>query len=80
MWVRTSFMLPDGYHIEKDADLLTLLRSDGSVVARFSVRGVEWSEVELAVESDARGTVQCTVPLASRLPTLVASQLHRRGE
>ena len=72
-------MLPNGYHIEKDADLLTLLRSDGSVVARFSVRGVEWSEVELAVESDARGTVQCTV---HRVPSTHARRksLHRRGE
>ena len=47
------FVLPDGYHLERDADVLTLLRADDSVVARFSVQGVEWSEVERVAEQDA---------------------------
>ncbi len=46
-------MLPVGYHIEPGADVLTLLRADDSVVARFSLRGVEWSEVERMAEEDA---------------------------
>lgn len=46
-------MLPDGYYIERDPDTLTLRRADGSVVARFTVRGSEWSEVERAAEEDA---------------------------
>jgi len=46
-------VLPDGYHTERDADLLTLLRADGSVVARFSARGVEWPEVERTAAQDA---------------------------
>jgi hypothetical protein len=46
-------VLPDGYHMERDADLLTLLRCDGSVVARFSARGAEWREVERAAKEDA---------------------------
>jgi len=47
-------LLPDGYRIERDADVLTLLRADDSVVGRFSVRGVEWSEVKRIAEDDAR--------------------------
>ena len=55
------FVLPDGYHIERDTDVLTLLRADDSVVARFSVRGVEWSEVEKAAEEDARRSTHRTL-------------------
>jgi hypothetical protein len=58
---RIKVMLPDGYHIVRDADILTLLRADGSVVARFSVRGVQWSEVERTAEMDARWMVRRTV-------------------
>jgi hypothetical protein len=46
-------MLPDGYHIERGADVLTLLRADDSMVARFSARGAEWHEVERAATEDA---------------------------
>jgi hypothetical protein len=46
-------MLPDGYNIERDADLLTLLRANGSVMARFSARGVERQEVERVAAEDA---------------------------
>jgi len=51
-WVRNIFVLPDGYHTERDADVLTLLRADGSVVARFSARGVKWPEVERTAAQD----------------------------
>lgn len=46
-------MLPHGYHIERDADVLTLLRANCSVVARFSARGVRWQEVERTAAEDA---------------------------
>jgi hypothetical protein len=46
-------VLPDGYHTERDADVLTLLRADGSVVARFSASGVQRSEVERTAAQDA---------------------------
>ena len=46
-------MLHDGYHLERDADVLTLLRGDSSVVARFSARGAEWQEVERVATEDA---------------------------
>ena len=59
-------MLPDGYRIERDVDILTLLRADGSVVARFSARGVEWAEVERAAAEDA-GILHYRRP--SRAPT-----------
>jgi hypothetical protein len=51
--VRTFAVLPDGYHTESDADVLTLLRADGSALARFSVRGVVWEAVERAATEDA---------------------------
>jgi hypothetical protein len=46
-------VLPDGYDIERDADVLTLLRADGSAVARFSARGVKWKAVERTAAPDA---------------------------
>ena len=52
---RPTPVLPDGYDIERDADVLTLLRADGSVVARFSARGVELQEVERLAAQDAAG-------------------------
>ena len=48
-----EFNLPFGYYLERYADLLILRRSDGSDVAAFSARGVDLSEVELAVWEDA---------------------------
>ena len=45
--------LPFGYHLERDADLLVLRRSDGSFVAAFNIRSVNLLEVELAVWEDA---------------------------
>jgi len=48
-----EFKLPFGYYLQRYADLLILRRSDGSVVAAFSARGVDLSEVELAVWEDA---------------------------
>lgn len=46
-------VLPDGYHIERDADVMALLRADGSVVAHFSARGAESQEVERTALADA---------------------------
>jgi hypothetical protein len=46
-------MFPDGYHIERDADVLILLRCDDSVAARFGARGVEWQELERMATEDA---------------------------
>ncbi len=51
--VRSLSLLPDGYHIERDPEVLTLLRADGTVVGRFSARGVEWREVTLLAAADA---------------------------
>ena len=44
-----GFWLPFGYHLERDADLLVLRRSDGSFVAAFSAVGADLFEVELRV-------------------------------
>jgi hypothetical protein len=46
-------LLPFGYYLEHDADLLTLRRSDSSFVAAFSALGLDPVEVELAVYEDA---------------------------
>jgi hypothetical protein len=48
-----GFVLPFGYYLERDADLLMLRRSDGTFVAAFSARGVDLFEVELVVWEDA---------------------------
>ena len=48
-----GFWLPFGYHLERDADLLVLRRSDGSFVAAFSAVGADLFEVELTVWEDA---------------------------
>jgi hypothetical protein len=48
-----GFKLPFGYYLERDADLLVLRRSDGTLVAAFSVRDVDLFEVGLTVWEDA---------------------------
>ncbi len=45
--------LPFGYYVERDPDLLTLHRSDGSFVGAFSARGVDPFEIELTVWEEA---------------------------
>ncbi len=45
--------LPFGYYVERNPDLLTLHRADGSFVAAFSASGVDPLEVELTVWEDA---------------------------
>jgi hypothetical protein len=44
--------LPPGYHAHLDPEFLVLGRTDGSVVARFSGRGVVAEEVERAAWED----------------------------
>ena len=48
-----GFTLPFGYHLQCDADLLIVRRSDGSFVAAYSARNVDPFEVECAVWEDA---------------------------
>jgi hypothetical protein len=50
---RKSSTLPFGYYVELEQDVLLLRRSNGSLVAVFSVRGVDLFEVELTVWEDA---------------------------
>jgi hypothetical protein len=47
--------LPPGYHVELDADLVTLLREDGFVVGAFVARAAP-SEVAKAAEEDYRAS------------------------
>ena len=44
--------LPPGYRTRFDPDVLVLERTDGSVVARFGVRGLAAEEVERAARED----------------------------
>ena len=46
--------LPPGYHVELDADLMELRRSDGSLVAAFSARGAAPAEVTRTAEEEYR--------------------------
>ena len=45
--------LPPGYSLERNADMIALLRDDGSMVAVFSVRGVDTEEIERDAKEDA---------------------------
>lgn len=45
-----SLELPTGYYLERDPDILTLRRSDGSVVGAFSAQGVAPEAVRRTVE------------------------------
>jgi DNA-binding SARP family transcriptional activator len=47
---RLSLELPIGYYLERDPDILTLRRPDGSVVGAFSVQGVSPEAVRRTVE------------------------------
>ena len=46
--------LPPGYYLERDPDIWTLRRSDGSSVAAFSARGVVAETIEGAAWEDPR--------------------------
>jgi hypothetical protein len=50
---QNEYWLPLGYYLERDADLLVLRRSGGTLVAAFSARGVDPFEVELTAWEDA---------------------------
>ena len=67
--------LPPGYHAHLDPEFLVLSRTDGSVVARFSSRGLVAEQVERAAWEDhgnAGGSCPQAVPLACAvLPLLV---------
>jgi LuxR family maltose regulon positive regulatory protein len=49
--------LPTGYRLRRDSDILTLCRSDDSIVARFSAAGADLNEVRKAAEQDYQGTI-----------------------
>lgn len=50
--VRWEGGLPPGYRLREDADLLILLRPDGSLVAAFSAPGVDPLEVIIEAWED----------------------------
>jgi len=49
-----KILLPPGYRLERDADLLELRRTDGSLVAAFSARGASPAAVVREAEEDHR--------------------------
>jgi hypothetical protein len=75
--------LPPGYHAHLDPDILVLRRTDGSMVACFSGRGLVAEEVERAAwedYTDASGGSPQAEPLAcvGALPLLVLTLLFGR--
>jgi DNA-binding SARP family transcriptional activator len=48
-----SLELPTGYYLERDPDILTVRRSDGSVVGAFSIQGVAPEAVYSTIEEAA---------------------------
>jgi hypothetical protein len=70
--------LPPGYHAHLDPDILVLRRTDSSVIARFSGRGLVAEEVERAAWEDYTDASGGLCP--SRAPSVrcrpVASRPH----
>jgi LuxR family transcriptional regulator, maltose regulon positive regulatory protein len=51
----SSLDLPTGYYLERDPDILTLRRLDGSIVSAFSARGTAPEAVRRMVEETVQG-------------------------
>src|SRR5215210_583151 len=51
----SSLDLPTGYYMERDPDILTLRRLDGSIVSAFSARGAAPEAVRRTVEETVQG-------------------------
>src|SRR5919112_1843435 len=51
----SSLDLPTGYYLERDPDILTLRRLDGSIVSAFSARGAAPEAVRRMVEETVQG-------------------------
>jgi LuxR family maltose regulon positive regulatory protein len=51
----SSLDLPTGYYLERDPDILTLRRLDGSIVSAFSARGTAAEAVRRMVEETVQG-------------------------
>src|SRR5918998_1756907 len=51
----SSLDLPTGYYLERDPDILTLRRLDGSIVSAFSARGAAPEAVRQTVEETVQG-------------------------
>jgi hypothetical protein len=64
--------LPPGYHAHLDPDVLVLRRADGSVVARFSGRGLVAETVEQAAWEDHGVAAEGSSP--SRAPSRAPSR------
>src|SRR5215207_715473 len=73
--------LPTGYHLGMDADILTLCRSDDSIVARFSAAGADLNEVRKAAEQDYYpGTIyDHEAPIPDALPDQPCLQVRFFG-
>ncbi len=60
--------LPPGYHLERDPDILTLHRPDGSLLGAFSTRGVRTEAVLRTAEDDCQGYPIYNGPEAYAVP------------
>jgi hypothetical protein len=62
MCTETSYYLPPGYRLEREPDVLTLRRSDGSFVGAFSARGVSEQALLQLAKDDRLGYPAYTGP------------------
>jgi len=53
-------VLPPGYRVGMDPDVLVLLRADGSLVAAFSAPGADPAEIEKEALRDYRRSGEST--------------------
>jgi hypothetical protein len=58
----SSLDLPTGYYLERDADILTLRRLDGSMVGAFSARGAAPEAVRRMVHETVQGEHSAVQP------------------
>ncbi len=62
MRAEQHYYLPPGYRLERDADILTLRRADGSFLSAFSARGFTAQAVVRAAKDDSSGYPAYTGP------------------
>ena len=79
---RSAWPRLDGYRLERDEDVLTLRRQDGSLVSRFSARGATTEGVLRVIIDDRRGYPQYAGPEehAESLRRYVRVRMHSPWE
>src|ERR687896_1144412 len=76
----SSLDLPTGYYLERDPDILTLRKRDGSIVSAFSARGAAPEAVRQMVEETVLGQYVTGVQPYLRVRFFGHFEMLREGE